>query len=70
LIGADGIHSTVRACLYPHEGPPRFSGMMLWRGVVESEPFLDGRTMIIAGHWNQEAVVHPVSNEAARRGGR
>jgi 5-methylphenazine-1-carboxylate 1-monooxygenase len=68
LIGADGIHSAVRACLYPNEGPPRFSGMMMWRGIVESEPFLDGRTMIIAGHWNQEAVVYPVSREAARRG--
>ena len=68
LIGADGIHSAVRAGLYPGEGPPRFSGMMMWRGIVESEPFLDGRTMIIAGHWNQEAVVYPVSREAARRG--
>ena len=38
------------------------------RAVVESEPFLDGRTMIIAGHWNQEAVVYPVSREAPRRG--
>jgi hypothetical protein len=37
--------------------------MMLWRGIVESEPFLDGRTMIVAGHWKQEAVVYPVSSE-------
>ena len=68
LIGADGIHSTVRARLYPGEGPPSFSGIMMWRGIVESEPFLDGRTMIIAGNWNQEAVVYPVSHEAAQRG--
>lgn len=68
LIGADGIHSTVRARLYPDEGPPSFSGVTVWRGVVESKPFLDGRTMIIAGHWNQEAVIYPVSAEAARRG--
>jgi 2-polyprenyl-6-methoxyphenol hydroxylase-like FAD-dependent oxidoreductase len=67
LIGADGIHSAVRARLYPGDGPPRFSGMMMWRGIVESEPFLDGRTMIIAAHWNQEAVVYPVSREAAQR---
>src|SRR5262249_51336256 len=68
LIGADGIRSTVRARLYPDEGPPKFSGKVLWRGMTESEPFLDGRTMIIAGHWDQEAVVYPVSAEAARRG--
>jgi 5-methylphenazine-1-carboxylate 1-monooxygenase len=67
LIGADGIHSTVRARLYPGEGPPSFSGLMMWRGIVESGPFLDGRTMIIAGNWNQEAVVYPVSREAAQR---
>jgi 2-polyprenyl-6-methoxyphenol hydroxylase-like FAD-dependent oxidoreductase len=48
LIGADGIHSSVRAQFYRNEGPPRFSGMMMWRGAVESQPFLDGRTMIIA----------------------
>jgi 5-methylphenazine-1-carboxylate 1-monooxygenase len=68
LIGADGVRSTVRARLYPDEGPPRYSGKMMWRGMVESEPFLDGRTMIIAGHWNQEAVIYPVSRKAARRG--
>ncbi|KAK8079046.1 hypothetical protein PG994_002853 [Apiospora phragmitis] len=32
LVAADGINSTVRRLLYPHEGPPRFSGRILWRG--------------------------------------
>jgi 2-polyprenyl-6-methoxyphenol hydroxylase-like FAD-dependent oxidoreductase len=32
LIGADGIHSSVRAHRYRNEGPPKFSGMMMWRG--------------------------------------
>jgi len=68
LIGADGVQSTVRARLYPDEGLPRYSGKTMWRGVVQSEPFLDGRTMIIAGHCDQEAVVYPISREAARRG--
>ena len=36
VVGADGIHSTVRARLH---GPdrPRFSGMICWRGVVPAE---------------------------------
>src|SRR5262249_18478287 len=34
LIGADGIHSRVRSILYPDEGPPRWSGIMLWRGAT------------------------------------
>ena len=40
LIGADGIHSAMRAKLYPDEGPPIWNGRILWRGVTEAEPFL------------------------------
>ena len=68
LIGADGIHSKTRAALYPEEGPPRFSGITMWRGVTEQAPFLDGRTMIVAGNWHIRAVVYPISREAATRG--
>ena len=39
------------------------------RGVTEQEPFLDGRTMIVAGTWNERMVVYPIS-EAARKQGR
>ncbi|MGB3337924.1 MAG: FAD-dependent monooxygenase, partial [Devosia sp.] len=35
LIGADGIHSLVRASLYPGEGAPIWNGVMIWRGVME-----------------------------------
>ena len=68
LIGADGIHSTVRRVLYPDEGPPRFTGITMWRGVTEQEPFLDGRTMVIAGNWHIRAVVYPISRETTARG--
>jgi 2-polyprenyl-6-methoxyphenol hydroxylase-like FAD-dependent oxidoreductase len=50
LIGADGIHSSVRNKLYPDEGPPIWNGRILWRGVTDGAPFLSGRTMIMAGH--------------------
>ena len=68
LIGADGIHSRVRGVLYPAEGPPRFSGITMWRGITEQEAFLDGRTMIIAGNWHIRVVAYPISQEAAARG--
>ena len=68
LIGADGIHSTVRSRLYPDEGPPSFSGVTMWRGVTEQEPFIDGRTMVIAGNWSIRVVVYPISRDAAERG--
>ena len=68
LVGADGIHSRVRGVLYPAEGPPRFSGITMWRGITEQEAFLDGRTMIIAGNWHIRVVAYPISQEAAARG--
>jgi 2-polyprenyl-6-methoxyphenol hydroxylase-like FAD-dependent oxidoreductase len=68
LVGADGLMSRVRAGFYPDEGAPRFSGLMLWRGVVESDPFLGGRSMVMAGHHTLKAVVYPISAEAEARG--
>ncbi|KAK5658010.1 hypothetical protein OQA88_2564 [Cercophora sp. LCS_1] len=68
LIAADGINSTARRLLYPDEGPPRFSGRMLWRGCVETEPYLTGASMVWAGHANQKFIAYPISGRAARRG--
>ena len=67
LVGADGIHSVVRAHYYPDETEPVFSGRMLWRGITEAAPFLSGRTMIMAGHANQKFVAYPIG---AGTGGR
>jgi 2-polyprenyl-6-methoxyphenol hydroxylase-like FAD-dependent oxidoreductase len=61
LIGADGIHSTVRRQLYPSEVEPHFAQQLLWRGAVDAEPFLGDHTMIIAGHFNQRIVVYPIA---------
>jgi 2-polyprenyl-6-methoxyphenol hydroxylase-like FAD-dependent oxidoreductase len=68
LVGADGIHSSVRAQLYPTEGKPVFSGLIHWRGAVETEPFLDGRTQVMIGHHDQRSVVYPISAKSQRRG--
>jgi len=48
-VGCDGIHSALRRQLYPDEGPPRWSGVNMWRGVVAHAPFLSGATMVRAG---------------------
>ena len=68
LVAADGINSTARRLLYPQEGPPRFSGRMLWRGCVEREPYLTGASMVWAGHANQKFIAYPISGRSARRG--
>jgi 2-polyprenyl-6-methoxyphenol hydroxylase-like FAD-dependent oxidoreductase len=68
LIAADGIRSVARRRLYPGEGPPRYSGRILWRAVTEGEPFLDGRTMIMAGHQHQKFVAYPISRAHLEEG--
>jgi 5-methylphenazine-1-carboxylate 1-monooxygenase len=61
VVGADGVHSMVRAHLHPGEGPPKWNGITMWRGVTCASPFLSGRTMIIAGYFGRRVVVYPIS---------
>jgi len=68
LIGADGIHSAVRAHYYPDEGPPKWQGILMWRGVTVGKPYLGGNTMVQAGHHNQKFVCYPISRAHADRG--
>jgi 2-polyprenyl-6-methoxyphenol hydroxylase-like FAD-dependent oxidoreductase/quercetin dioxygenase-like cupin family protein len=60
LIGADGIHSTVREVLVAGEPPPRWNGTMLWRGATDWPVFLTGRSMIIAGGMAAKVVLYPI----------
>ena len=60
LIAADGIHSKIRAQFFPDEGPPAYSGRVLWRGLSQAPPFLTGASMIMAGHQNQKFVAYPI----------
>jgi 5-methylphenazine-1-carboxylate 1-monooxygenase len=61
LIGADGIHSTVRGMLFKDEGPVRWNGIMLWRGAIDWPQFLTGRSMIVAGGMQAKLVVYPIA---------
>ena len=68
LVGADGLHSTTRRKLYPDEGKPLYSGMVLYRGAVEAAQFLDGKTMVIIGDKRLRLVAYPISSDLLRRG--
>ncbi len=61
LIGADGVHSTVRSQLHPDEGGLRYSGRMLWRAVTRGQGFMSRRSMIMAGHQDQKFVCYPIT---------
>ncbi|MGE0626813.1 MAG: flavin-dependent oxidoreductase [Hyphomicrobiaceae bacterium] len=64
LVGADGIHSVVRAFYYPREGPPSWQGVMLWRGATEWSQFLGGRSMYIGGGMGAKFVLYPIARGA------
>ncbi|MFD8097054.1 FAD-dependent monooxygenase, partial [Streptomyces malaysiensis] len=60
LIGADGLHSAVRAALHPRGGPLLWSGIRMWRGATQAEPFLTGRSMVIVRDGDAELVAYPI----------
>src|SRR5437868_9381269 len=68
LTGADGIHSAVRGHFYPDEGPPKWQGILMWRGVTVGKPYLGGASMVQAGHHTQKFVCYPISRAHAERG--
>lgn len=62
LVAADGIHSTVRAQLYPAEGPAKWNGMMMLRGATESDQFLGGESLAMLGNpKSQYFMAYPIS---------
>lgn len=69
LLGADGLHSAVRAQLHPDEPPVRTTIVRMWRGLTELPEFLDGLTMIIASDEQANRIVaYPCSRRHAERG--
>jgi 2-polyprenyl-6-methoxyphenol hydroxylase-like FAD-dependent oxidoreductase len=64
VIACDGIHSVVRKQFYPDQGDPKWNGIMLWRGACLWEPFLTGRSMVIAGGMDAKLVLYPIANDA------
>ena len=61
LVGCDGIHSAVRRQLYPDEAGLKWNGVLMWRGATLAKGFLDGRTMIVGGGFNNKLVLYPIA---------
>jgi salicylate hydroxylase len=63
LVGADGIWSTVRHHLFP-EVQPKFSGLIAWRGTLETTQLPRGYTSRRVQLWmgpNAHLVAYPIS---------
>jgi 2-polyprenyl-6-methoxyphenol hydroxylase-like FAD-dependent oxidoreductase len=70
LIGCDGLHSAVRAQLYPDEGGFAFSGINMWRGLSVHPKILSGGSHIRIGSLRTgKLVVYPVREDVDGQGG-
>ncbi len=61
LIGADGIHSWLRAHLHPDDGGISWNGIQMWRGAVDWPEFDGGDAMVIAGDAIAKLVLYPIA---------
>jgi len=60
LIGADGIHSGVRAQMHPDQAPVNWSGAVMWRGVSRAAPPRDKNSFVFVGGIAQRFICYPV----------
>jgi 2-polyprenyl-6-methoxyphenol hydroxylase-like FAD-dependent oxidoreductase len=68
LVGSDGIHSAVRAALYPLERFPEWTGITVWQGTTTVPQLADGRTMMVAGGLDASFVLCPIHASASAPG--
>jgi 2-polyprenyl-6-methoxyphenol hydroxylase-like FAD-dependent oxidoreductase len=61
LIGADGIHSKVRAQMHPDQPPIHWGGAVMWRGTSMARPVRTGSSFIGLGTHRQRMVIYPIS---------
>lgn len=62
LIGADGIHSAIRAQMHPDQPPIHWGGAVMWRGTTLARPIRTGSSFIGLGTHRQRMVVYPISH--------
>lgn len=65
LIGADGIHSAIRAQMHPGQPPIHWGGALMWRGMSRAKPVRTGSSFIGLGTIRQRMVIYPISKPDA-----
>ena len=65
LIGADGIHSAIRAQMYPDQPPIHWGGAVMWRGTVRAKPLRTTSSFVGLGTHRHRMVIYPISKPDA-----
>ena len=68
LIGADGLHSAVRAQMHPGQPPIQWGGAIMWRGVTPGVPIRTGASFVGLGTHRHRVVFYPISRPDAVTG--
>ena len=61
LVGADGIHSAIRAQMYPDQPPIHWGGAIMWRGTSQAAPIRTGASFVGLGTHRHRVVFYPIS---------
>jgi 2-polyprenyl-6-methoxyphenol hydroxylase-like FAD-dependent oxidoreductase len=64
LIGADGIHSNIRAQMHPDQPPIHWGGAVMWRGTTRAKPSRTGSSFLGLGTHKHRMVIYPISHPA------
>ena len=65
LIAADGIHSAVRAQMFPDQPPIHWGGAVMWRGTTRAKPIRTGASFVGLGTHHHRVVFYPISQPDA-----
>jgi len=68
LIGADGIHSAIRAQMHPAQPPIHWGGAMMWRGTSLARPVRTGSSFVGLGTHKHRMVIYPISRPDPQTG--
>jgi 5-methylphenazine-1-carboxylate 1-monooxygenase len=68
LIGADGIHSAVRAQMHPDQPPIHWGGAVMWRGTTWGKPIRTGASFVGLGTHRHRVVFYPISHPDPQTG--
>lgn len=68
LIGADGLHSSIRAQMHPSQPPIQWGGAIMWRGTTPGVPIRTGASFVGLGTHRHRVVFYPISRPDPQTG--
>ena len=68
VIAADGIHSAIRAQMYPDQPPIPWGGVLMWRGTSWAKPVRTESYFMGLGTHAHRMVIYPISHPDSETG--